>query len=69
MTTSYEHLTNDEKNAIAQGTIRSLEYQMYQLEMELVAENARTNPDSVRIQILEDAIAEKQSQIAAVPTV
>lgn len=69
MPTSYEHLTNDEKNAIAQATVRGLEYQMYQLEMELVAENARTTPDSVRVQALTDAIAEKQDQIAAVPTV
>lgn len=69
MPTSYEHLTNDEKNAIAQATVRGLEYQMYQLEMELIAENARTNPDSLRVTALTDAIAEKQDQIAAVPTV
>lgn len=68
MPTSYSQISDDEKNAIAQATIRGLEYQMYQLEMELVAENARTTPDTARVSLLTNAIAEKQTQIAAVPT-
>jgi len=64
--TTYTTLTNDEKLAIAQGEIRSLEYQMYAIEVKLIAENAKTTPDAGVVSELNAAIAEKQSQIAAV---
>jgi len=34
---TYTVLTNDEKAAIAQAEIRNLEYQMYTLELKLIA--------------------------------
>jgi len=64
--TTYTALTNDEKAAIAQGEIRNLEYQMYALEVKLIAENAKSTPDAETIAALNTSIAEKQSQIAAV---
>lgn len=64
--TSYTILTNDEKAAIADSAVRSLEFQMYALELDLVAENAKSAPDAERVSFLNAAIAEKQSQITAV---
>ena len=64
--TTYTALTNDEKAAIAQGEIRNLEYQMYAIEVKLIAENAKSTPDTNLVAELNTSIAEKQSQIAAV---
>lgn len=66
MTIEYTTLNNDEKAAILEATVRSLEYQMYQAELQMIAEKARNNPDATRIEVLESEIAEKQKQIAAV---
>ncbi len=63
---TYTTLTNDEKAAIAQAEVRNLEYQMYGLEVRLVAENAKSTPDAEVITLLNSLIAEKQEQIAAV---
>jgi len=38
---TYSKLSNDEKTAIKESLVRNLEYQMYSLEMEIVAENAK----------------------------
>jgi hypothetical protein len=62
---TYTVLTDDEKAAIAQAEIRSLEYQMYTLEIRLIAENAKSNPDDTAVSTLNTLIAEKQTQIAA----
>ena len=62
---TYTVLTNDEKAAIAQAEIRNLEYQMYALEVRLIAENAKSNPDETVVSNLTALIAEKQTQIAA----
>lgn len=62
----YTTLNNDEKAAIVESTVRSLEYQMYQAELQMIAEKARNNPDAARLEILELEIEEKQKQIAAV---
>lgn len=62
----YTILSNDEKTAIVESTIRSLEYQMYQAELQIIAEKAKNNPDTARIEVIEQEIAEKQKQIAAV---
>ena len=62
---TYTVLTNDEKTAIAQAEIRNLEYQMYTLEVRLIAENAKSNPDETVVSNLTALIAEKQTQIAA----
>ena len=66
MTIEYTTLNNDEKAAIVESTVRSLEYQMYQAELQMIAEKARNNPDTTRIEVLEIEIEEKQKQIAAV---
>jgi hypothetical protein len=39
---------------------------MYALEVEKIAENAKTSPDSDKISELNASIAEKQAQITAV---
>ena len=64
--TTYTPLTNDEKAAIAQAEVRTLEYQMYTLEVKLIAENAKSTPDADAIAVLNTFVSEKQSQIAAV---
>ena len=62
---TYTKLTNDEKAAIVDAEVRNLEYQMYALEVQLIAENAKTEPDAQRSTALTALIAEKQTQIAA----
>ena len=62
---TYTQLTNDEKAAIMQASIRSLEYQMYALEVEVLVENAKSAPDAERLSDLATLISEKQTQIAA----
>jgi hypothetical protein len=64
--TTYTALTNDEKAAIAQGEVRNLEYQMYAVEVKLIAENAKSTPDANLVAELNASMAEKQSQISAV---
>lgn len=63
---TYTKLTDDEKAAIAQAEVRNLEYQMYTLEIKLVAENAKSEPDQSIINTLNSSIAEKQTQISAI---
>lgn len=62
---TYSVLSEDEKNSIRQSAVRSLEFQMYALELDLIAENAKSEPAADRVTFLESAIAEKQTQIAA----
>jgi hypothetical protein len=62
---TYTKLTNDEKAAIVDAEVRNLEYQMYALEVQLIAENAKTTPDAERSSALTALITEKQTQIAA----
>jgi hypothetical protein len=62
---TYSVLSEDEKNSIRQSAVRSLEFQMYALELDKIAENAKTAPDTDRLAVLTSAIAEKQTQIAA----
>lgn len=66
MATSYELLTDDEKTQIKIAAKRNLEYQMFALEVDIMAENAKTTPDAARIANLENEIADKQAQIAAI---
>jgi hypothetical protein len=62
---TYTILTDDEKAAITQAEIRNLEYSMYSLEVQLTAENAKAEPVAETVAALTAAIAEKQTQIAA----
>lgn len=66
MTTSYTLLSDDEKAQIKIAAKRNLEYQMFAVEVEILAENAKATPDAARISSLEDQIADKQAQIAAI---
>lgn len=63
---TYEVLSDDEKSQIKVAAKRNLEYQMYALEVEIIAENAKSTPDATKIAALEDQISEKQDQIAAI---
>lgn len=64
--TTYALLSDDEKAQIKIAAKRNLEYQMYALEVEVIAENAKATPDADRVTSLENEIAEKQAQIAAI---
>lgn len=64
--TNYEVLTEDEKNQIKIATRRNLEYTMYQLELQLIAENAKEIKDVALVEYLNLSITEKQAQIAAI---
>lgn len=63
---TYALLSDDEKAQIKISAKRNLEYQMYVLEVEVIAENAKATPDQDRLDLLADQIAEKQDQIAAI---
>ncbi|NCW93244.1 MAG: hypothetical protein EBW76_08180 [Actinobacteria bacterium] len=63
---TYNKLTNDEKTAIKDSVVRNLEYQMYSLQLEMLAENAKTTPDVERIEVIQSNINDKLAQIAAV---
>jgi len=63
---TYQILSDDEKAQIKIAAKRNLEYQMYALEVEVIAENAKSTPDATRLSDLADQIAEKQDQIAAI---
>jgi DnaJ-domain-containing protein 1 len=63
---TYQYLSDDEKTAIAEATIRNVEYQMYQAELQLLAEKAKNTPDEARVAYLEEDIKDKQNQIAAI---
>lgn len=64
--TTYALLSDDEKAQIKIAAKRNLEYQMYALEIEVIAENAKSSPDANKISDLEDQISDKQAQIAAI---
>ena len=66
MATNYTLLSDDEKAQIKVAAKRNLEYQMYTLEVEVIAENAKSTPDSDRLAALAADIAEKKLQIAAI---
>lgn len=63
---AYEYLTPDEKAAVKQSAVRSLEYQMYSLEVDKIAEEAKVSPNSDVLAALTASISEKQNQITAV---
>jgi len=62
----YTVITEDEKADIRKAAIRNLEHQLYQLELELTAENAKEVPVADAVEYFNSAIADKQSQIAAI---
>jgi hypothetical protein len=62
----YTLISDDEKAEVIKSTVRNLEYQMYSAQVNLIAENARVTPDQTAIETLNNVIAEKQKQIAAI---
>lgn len=62
--TTYTLLSDDEKAQVKIAAKRSLEYQMYTLEVEILVENAKENPDADRVSDLQSQITEKENQIA-----
>lgn len=62
----YTILTEDEKLQIKEATIRNLEFMMYQLDLQLIAEGVKEVQDTALVEYLNLSIAEKQAQIAAI---
>jgi hypothetical protein len=62
----YTVITEDEKAEIRKAAIRNLEHHLYQLDLELTAENAKEQPVADAVEYFNSAIAEKQAQIAAI---
>jgi len=65
----YDELNNNEKNQIKVNAKRNLEYGMYTLEIDILLEKAKSNPDLEKISIMENEIAEKEQQILALGNV
>jgi hypothetical protein len=65
----YEELTDSEKNQIKINAKRNLEYAMYGFEIEILIENAKSNPSQERIESLQSQIAENEIQIKALGNV
>lgn len=63
---TYTQLTDDEKAQVKIAAKRNLEYQMYVLEVDLLIENAKDEPDANVTSEIQTKIAEKQAQIAAI---
>jgi len=66
---SYEELNDNEKNQIKINAKRNLEYSMYALEVDILLEKAKSNPDLEKISIMENEISEKENQILALGNV
>ena len=65
----YDELNNNEKNQIKINAKRNIEYAMYTLEIDILLEKAKSNPDLEKISIMENEIAEKEQQILALGNV
>jgi hypothetical protein len=65
----YEELNDNEKNQIKVNAKRNIEYAMYTLEIDILLEKAKSNPDLEKISIMENEIEEKERQILALGNV
>ena len=65
----YEELNDNEKNQIKVNAKRNIEYAMYTLEIDILLEKAKSNPDLEKISIMENEIAEKEHQVLALGNV
>lgn len=61
--TTYEYLSDADKNAIKEAAMRGLEYHIYTLEQQLLIANAANEIDAVTVAQIQSAITEKQAQI------
>lgn len=57
-------LSKNEKVQIIQSRLRSLEYNKFGLEIDLLVENAKTTPDSESVSNIESAIEEVSGQLS-----
>lgn len=60
----YEYLNDADKNNIVINHIRSVEYNLYNLEVQKVIANTATNKDQQLIAQLDQEIADGQAKIA-----
>ena len=58
-------LTKADKANLINSRIKGLEYNKYSVDLDLIVENAKANPDADSVQVIENAIAEIDTQIAA----
>lgn len=58
-------LTKEDKLQLIDSRKRSLEYRKYGLELDLIVENAKSTPDSNNVTVIEDSIAEIDTQLEA----
>jgi len=58
-------LKKEDKVQLIESRFRQLEYRKYGLQLDLVVENAKTAPDANSVQVIENAITEINTQIAA----
>lgn len=65
----YQELNDNEKNQIKVNAKRNIEYAMYTLEIDILLEKAKSNPDLEKISVMENEIAEKENQILALGNV
>lgn len=59
---SYNELTNTEKIEILKNHVRNYEYAQYNFEVEIIAEQASSNSDSMRVLDLQSQIDEINSK-------
>lgn len=59
---SYNQLSNEEKIEILKNHVRNYEYAQYNLEVEIIAEQASSNSDSMRVLDLQSQIDEINSK-------
>ncbi len=62
---TYSFIDHSEKVAIIEAQIRTLEYSKYTCEVSKMAESAKTSPDADTVLSLNNQIADKERQIAA----
>lgn len=58
-------LTKEEKIQLIEARSRQLEYRKYGLELDLIVENAKANPDSDNVNVIETSINELDTQLSA----
>jgi ABC-type phosphate transport system auxiliary subunit len=61
-------LTNADKATIINSKMRNLNYTKYNLEIDIVIENAKVTPSTASVSALNSSIAEVTTQIAALQT-
>lgn len=61
-------LSNSEKLQVINSRIKSLSYNKYNLDIDLIIENAKVAPVAASISALNTAISEINTQIAALTT-